>query len=281
MSNCYLPVIEKFKRKNLLTWNSDKLNHEINTLNNNHYANVRCASVPPKMDQIQESAPVPKRDSQGFTITHELGSFPNKFPLNIRHNNPTLGLNDVAYQRIHQTHSMHPHQYEKLQRQIQRYSNPKRPSARPPSVDSGPPPYTSPSPSTKGVLSLGLPDKLNPQTLFRKSRPNTPEPFVKPTTIIRKTKMPTSFNPVGLSSGYKSDSELINSTFNTYEELMSEDDEINRSKSSSSSGHSSASGEQHYTLPVNPVLQSVNPPSRKLHPSLKPIGKTLLLIYIL
>jgi hypothetical protein len=46
---------------------------------------------------------LPKRDSQGLTLTQEIGVFPRHVALQIRHNHPTLGLKEVAHQR--QCHS--------------------------------------------------------------------------------------------------------------------------------------------------------------------------------
>ena len=57
---------------------------------------------PPKHEGKRSQ--VRKRDPNGVTIVQQVGSFPNNVPLNIRHNHPTLGLSDVAYQRQHSDH---------------------------------------------------------------------------------------------------------------------------------------------------------------------------------
>ena len=45
------------------------------------------------------------RDGAGLTLSQGLGDFPRQVFLNIRHNHPTLGLGDVAFQRLHQGHT--------------------------------------------------------------------------------------------------------------------------------------------------------------------------------
>ena len=46
-----------------------------------------------------------KRDRTGVTLSQGMGDFPHQVLLNIRHNHPTLGLDDVAYQRLHLYHT--------------------------------------------------------------------------------------------------------------------------------------------------------------------------------
>ena len=57
---------------------------------------------PPKHDNKRSQSR--QRDQNGLTIVQQIGTFPNNVPLNIRHNHPTLGLSDVAYQRQHSDH---------------------------------------------------------------------------------------------------------------------------------------------------------------------------------
>merc|ERR1712018_889848 len=57
---------------------------------------------PPKHDSKRTQSR--RRDQNGLTIVQQIGTFPNNVPLNIRHNHPTLGLSDVAYQRQHSDH---------------------------------------------------------------------------------------------------------------------------------------------------------------------------------
>ncbi|QQP52519.1 Uncharacterized protein FKW44_004694 [Caligus rogercresseyi] len=183
--SCYLPVLEKIKRKSIMKVIDDR---------------KRSSSVPNVLDEDARPYHEPRRplspqepDSKGFTITQEFGNFPGELSLNIRHNHPTLGLSDVAYQRIHQGHRMDPHQYEKLQSQLQ--SNASR--------------------SRQGVLSLGLPDNFN---LFKKSRPNTPGE----TTLERpyfyeefiETKL-NGFSCAASSSGHSSGSHSPNHQYST------------------------------------------------------------------
>ena len=84
---------------------------------------------------------LPQRDSRGFTIFRSNG-------LSVRHDHPTLGLGDAAYQRQHQAHRMNVEQYQELQRQLHLTAA---------EEDKQPPP--------RGVMSLGLPDNLRPGTL--------------------------------------------------------------------------------------------------------------------
>ena len=102
---------------------------------------------PPKHDGKRSQ--VRKRDPNGVTIVQQIGSFPNNVPLNIRHNHPTLGLSDVAYQRQHADHgkyrvtspipsNMQLKDNNEKYAQIEAHSN-------------------FPTSAQKGVLTLGLP----------------------------------------------------------------------------------------------------------------------------
>ena len=68
--------------------------------------------------------PQHRRDGRGVTLSQAAGEFPRQVELTIRHDHPTLGLGDVAYQRLHQDHTRKP---------------------------------ALPAPPGPGVLSLGLP----------------------------------------------------------------------------------------------------------------------------
>ena len=68
---------------------------------------------PPKHDGKRSQ--IRRRDPNGVTIVQQVGSFPNNVPLNIRHNHPTLGLSDVAYQRQHSDHGKYRAAFEERQ----------------------------------------------------------------------------------------------------------------------------------------------------------------------
>ena len=81
------------------------------------YSHDGYDSEPPPYDSIHSDepyteleigarnrGPLPRRDQAGFTITQNIGEFPNRVPLNIRYDHPRLALSDVAFQRQHQLH---------------------------------------------------------------------------------------------------------------------------------------------------------------------------------
>ena len=67
--------------------------------------NVQHQNLPPRPPKHDNKrSQLRRRDQNGVTIVQQIGTFPNNVPLNIRHNHPTLGLSDVAYQRQHSDH---------------------------------------------------------------------------------------------------------------------------------------------------------------------------------
>lgn len=146
MSSCVLPVFQKLHKRR--TKNEIKLGESDllpRTLKTNHDV-IRPPSNGGPEQGTEEPLIKPKRDSHGFTIDQKVGTFPNEVSLSIRHNHPTLGLSDAAYQRAHQSHHMNPDQYQRLQVQLQ-----------------------PPRPQSRGVLSLGLPSHLKSGTLFKRT----------------------------------------------------------------------------------------------------------------
>ena len=178
MSACVIPVLERLKKGNRSARFRGKKAAAAVAANRGSSAVMapdtvrmaaRSSSVPPEPRSRRGIAlapddavgggestgmPLPQRDSRGFTIAK---SGPGNVLLRIRHDNPTLGLGDAAYQRQHQAHRMNVRQYQELRRQLS--------SRSPPPEDGsgkGEPP--------RGVMSLGLPDHLRPGTLFRRIR---------------------------------------------------------------------------------------------------------------
>ena len=74
---------------------------------------VRTVAAGPPPAEVEEARREPgecshvraRRDGRGLTLSQEMGDFPHDVLVNIRHDHPTLGLSDVAYQRLHQEHT--------------------------------------------------------------------------------------------------------------------------------------------------------------------------------
>ena len=165
MSACVIPVLERFRRGNKSARarsrkaaNTRESKETVMAPDTVRVMMPRSSSVPPEPrsrrgialepgEEEERDVGVPyltQRDSRGFTIFRS--------GLSVRHDHPTLGLGDAAYQRQHQAHRMNVEQYQELQRQLAS-------SERAPST-----------PPQRGVMSLGLPDNLRPGTLFRRIR---------------------------------------------------------------------------------------------------------------
>ena len=166
MSACVIPVLERFRRGNksararsrkAIPNGSRESKETVMAPETVRMMMPRSSSVPPEPrsrrgialePEEEEERDVgvphlPQRDSRGFTIFRS--------GLSVRHDHPTLGLGDAAYQRQHQAHRMNVEQYQELQRQLHLTAEEKAPPPR-------------------GVMSLGLPDNLRPGTLFRRIR---------------------------------------------------------------------------------------------------------------
>ena len=117
------------------------------------------------------------RDDRGITISQGVGGFPNEVTLRFRHDHPTLGLSDVAYQREHQSHRMTPAQYQALQQRLAcsvngGVANSSSANSSFSSSASSERPRVEISENVAGVLSLGLPQNL---TLFKKKKSRSHE----------------------------------------------------------------------------------------------------------
>ena len=210
MTSCVIPVLEKLKgsspakklqqQQNLLQhpWNGESLksvsaSHGPHGVPKTYHERENITSIEDvlrnreEQDQQLGHQPhnpqprLPRRDGSGFTITQGVGTFPNNVMLNIRHNHPTLGLSDIAYQREHQEHRMNPGQYQQLQRQLevarvrddrkkqQQQEQQRRDQKR---VQEEQLRLQQQQQQQRGVLSLGLPPSFNKKasTLFKKAR---------------------------------------------------------------------------------------------------------------
>ena len=142
--SCYLPMIEKLKsaatgknrsneidknKKSIKNVSTKPFEDSYNTIS--RYSHDGYDSEPPPYDSIHSDepyteleigarnrGPLPRRDQAGFTITQNIGEFPNRVPLNIRYDHPRLALSDVAFQRQHQLH------HHNVQRQSSQSSSP-------------------------------------------------------------------------------------------------------------------------------------------------------------
>ena len=126
--------------------------------------NIQNQHLPPRPPKHEgKRSQVRRRDQSGLTIVQQIGSFPNNVPLNIRHNNPTLGLSDVAYQRQHSDHGRY------------RIASPSKLNEPPRVAAKGYPEgpekqiNNEPTLTQKSVLTLGLPSHWK-KLPFRKSR---------------------------------------------------------------------------------------------------------------
>ena len=188
MASCYLPVLEKLRSKananihsssNSTSWveNSkvqtvqSKLGRtrQLQTTSSSSSSSPRpieapCSSTPSSSLSSRPVGVITNRDDRGVTLSQGVGSFPNNVTLQFRHDHPTLGLSDVAYQREHQSHRMTPAQYEALQRKLTTTTTATSSSANS-SFSSSSSSQSNHVHSHGGVLSLGLPSNL---TLFKK-----------------------------------------------------------------------------------------------------------------
>ena len=98
-----------------------------------------CSSNTTSREQTDCSHVLALRDGKGVTLSQGYGDFPHQVFVAIRHDHPTLGLGDVAYQRLHQDHTLRSRRPEPVQ----------------------PPP---------GVVSLGLPLGISSLKLTHRHR---------------------------------------------------------------------------------------------------------------
>ena len=132
-----LPLVTKsIENESILTYQND-----VNIYQQN------LPPLPPKHDNKRSQSR--RRDENGVTIVQQIGTFPNNVPLNIRHNHPTLGLSDVAYQRQHSDHGRYRNSSPIVSRNSSQplFQNNEHTQSH----------GSAPTSVTKGVLTLGLP----------------------------------------------------------------------------------------------------------------------------
>ena len=96
--SCYLPMIQRWRKQDKQKSNQVPI----------PVVEVRQQEEPEVLRDCGEhecSHIQAMRDGRGLTLSQGLGDFPHEVLLNIRHDHPTLGLGDVAYQRLHQNHT--------------------------------------------------------------------------------------------------------------------------------------------------------------------------------
>ena len=92
--SCYLPLVQRWR----------KPRKEKKIVETNLFPAAKVGPVrSPTSDDISHVRAT--RDQTGVTLSQGMGDFPHQVFLNIRHDHPTLGLDDVAYQRLHQEHT--------------------------------------------------------------------------------------------------------------------------------------------------------------------------------
>ena len=88
--SCYLPLVQRWRKPRKETRDVP----------------LRPAPPPEPSKQPEEGVQVHAlRDRKGVTLSQGRGEFPHQVFLNIRHDHPTLCLEDVAYQRLHLEHT--------------------------------------------------------------------------------------------------------------------------------------------------------------------------------
>ena len=132
--SCYLPLVHRWRKPRVLSDNNNKNKNKRDKKKekeeeraveygrrDTHYPDplleadvvgefvgeVGSGRVLVTRDQVGSSHVRATRDQAGVTLSQGMGDFPRQVFLNIRHDHPTLGLDDVAYQRLHQEHTHH------------------------------------------------------------------------------------------------------------------------------------------------------------------------------
>ena len=94
--SCYLPLVQRWRKPERI-----KIGKNVETVEPSaHYPKNGYMTEQSDCSRVQAM-----RDRKGVTLSQGLGDFPHQVFLNIRHDHPTLGLSDVAYQRLHQEHT--------------------------------------------------------------------------------------------------------------------------------------------------------------------------------
>jgi hypothetical protein len=101
--SCYLPLVNRWRKPDRRL--SSKEPAEIPSPEISADKTAVDKAVPSTFPGSDCSHIHATRDGAGLTLSQGLGDFPHQVFLNIRHNHPTLGLGDVAFQRLHQGHT--------------------------------------------------------------------------------------------------------------------------------------------------------------------------------
>ena len=100
--SCYLPLVHRWKKPEQLSVSSNEPSGRgrVPRGQGGH------GEQREQLDRTDCSHVLALRDGKGVTLSQGYGDFPQQVFLNIRHDHPTLGLGDVAYQRLHQEHTL-------------------------------------------------------------------------------------------------------------------------------------------------------------------------------
>lgn len=128
--SCYVPVLEKLKSAIINKSNNHEAVSRHKALEIRHVYPCEEPLPPVAASRSRPDPSLPRRETNGLTLTQNVGVFPRQVSLEIRHAHPALGLNEVAHQREH-------HQQENT--------------------------CQAPCNSRGGVLSLGLPPNMMPR----------------------------------------------------------------------------------------------------------------------
>ena len=128
--SCYLPLVHRWRRQEPLSRSCQE---------------TAASDTSSAREQTDCSHVLALRDGKGVTLSQGYGDFPHQVFVAIRHDHPTLGLSDVAYQRLHQEHT---HRTRRPQ--------PPQPSAQ--------------QQEPAGVVSLGLPLGISSLKLTHRHR---------------------------------------------------------------------------------------------------------------
>ena len=99
--SCYLPLVHRWKKPD----QSSVCSSEPSVRGRVPRREGGRGELREQHDRTDCSHVLALRDRKGVTLSQGYGDFPQQVFLNIRHDHPTLGLSDVAYQRLHQEHT--------------------------------------------------------------------------------------------------------------------------------------------------------------------------------
>ena len=103
--SCYLPLVHRWKNKD----HSSLSSNEPSARERGGRGEGGLEEHGEQQERTDCSHVLALRDRKGVTLSQGYGDFPQQVFLNIRHDHPTLGLSDVAYQRLHQEHTHRTH----------------------------------------------------------------------------------------------------------------------------------------------------------------------------